>query len=33
MQRRGELKNFTAIDSAYEPPLAPECRLHGRQDR
>jgi adenylylsulfate kinase-like enzyme len=26
--RRGELKNFTGIDSAYEPPLAPECRLN-----
>ncbi len=25
--RRGELKNFTGIDSPYEPPLAPECRL------
>jgi bifunctional enzyme CysN/CysC len=25
--RSGELKNFTGIDSPYEPPLAPECRL------
>jgi bifunctional enzyme CysN/CysC len=25
--RRGELKNFTAIDSAYEAPLAPEIHL------
>ena len=25
--RRGELKNFTGIDSAYEPPEAPEIRL------
>lgn len=26
--RRGEIKNFTGIDSAYEPPLAPELHLH-----
>lgn len=25
--RRGELKNFTGIDSRYEPPLAPDIRL------
>jgi bifunctional enzyme CysN/CysC len=25
--RRGELKNFTGIDSPYEAPLAPEVRL------
>ena len=25
--RRGELKNFTGIDSPYEPPQAPELRL------
>jgi len=25
--RRGELKNFTAIDSVYEPPESPEVRL------
>ena len=28
--RRGELKNFTGIDSPYEPPEAPE--LHDRHD-
>jgi bifunctional enzyme CysN/CysC len=26
--RRGELKNFTGIDSPYEPPQAPEVHLH-----
>lgn len=26
--RRGELKNFTGIDSAYEPPLSPDIHLH-----
>jgi adenylylsulfate kinase-like enzyme len=26
--RRGEIKNFTGIDSAYEPPLSPELHLH-----
>ncbi|MBM4254703.1 MAG: sulfate adenylyltransferase subunit CysN [Deltaproteobacteria bacterium] len=26
--RRGELKNFTGIDSSYEPPQAPEIHLH-----
>jgi bifunctional enzyme CysN/CysC len=26
--RRGELKNFTGIDSAYEPPQSPEVHLH-----
>lgn len=25
--RRGELKNFTGIDSAYEPPVSPDVRL------
>jgi bifunctional enzyme CysN/CysC len=25
--RRGELKNFTGIDSAYEPPEAPDLRI------
>jgi len=25
--RRGELKNFTGIDSAYEPPESPEVHL------
>ena len=25
--RRGELRNFTGIDSPYEPPLEPEVRL------
>ena len=25
--RRGELKNFTGIDSAYEPPQSPEIHL------
>ncbi len=29
--RRGELKNFTGIDSAYEPPEAPELRLDTAQ--
>ena len=26
--RRGELKNFTGIDSAYEPPVSPEFRVN-----
>jgi bifunctional enzyme CysN/CysC len=26
--RRGELKNFTGIDSPYEPPMNPEIHLH-----
>ena len=26
--RRGELRNFTGIDSKYEPPVAPEIRLN-----
>jgi bifunctional enzyme CysN/CysC len=26
--RRGELKNFTGIDSAYEPPINPEVHLY-----
>ncbi|HEY2437825.1 MAG TPA: adenylyl-sulfate kinase [Solirubrobacteraceae bacterium] len=25
--RQGEIKNFTGIDSPYEPPKAPELRL------
>jgi bifunctional enzyme CysN/CysC len=25
--RRGEIKNFTGIDSPYEPPEAPELRI------
>ena len=25
--RRGELKNFTGIDSPYEPPESPELRI------
>lgn len=29
--RAGELANFTGIDSAYEPPLAPELHLAGEQ--
>ena len=28
--RRGELKNFTGIDSPYEPPQAPEIHLRAR---
>ncbi|MCW5699569.1 MAG: sulfate adenylyltransferase subunit CysN [Rhodospirillales bacterium] len=27
--RRGELKNFTGIDSPYEPPKSPEIRIDG----
>ena len=27
--RRGEIKNFTGIDSPYEPPLSPELHLRG----
>ena len=30
--RRGELKNFTGIDSDYEPPEAPELRLDSAAD-
>jgi bifunctional enzyme CysN/CysC len=26
--RRGELRNFTGIDSPYEPPLQPEVHIH-----
>jgi len=26
--RRGELKDFTGIDSPYEPPLSPDVHLH-----
>ncbi|HEX4411013.1 MAG TPA: sulfate adenylyltransferase subunit CysN [Xanthobacteraceae bacterium] len=30
--RRGELRNFTGIDSPYEPPLDPELRLDARSE-
>ncbi len=30
--RRGSLKNFTGIDSPYEPPDTPELRLHAAVD-
>jgi bifunctional enzyme CysN/CysC len=30
--RRGELRNFTGLDSPYEPPSAPELVLDGRND-
>ncbi len=30
--RRGELQNFTGIDSPYEPPEAPEVHLHADRD-
>lgn len=30
--RRGELQDFTGIDSPYEPPLAPEVHLHTERD-
>lgn len=30
--RRGEIKNFTGIDSPYEPPLSPEIHLYGDRD-
>jgi len=26
--RAGEIKNFTGIDSPYEPPLTPELRIN-----
>jgi bifunctional enzyme CysN/CysC len=29
--RRGEIKNFTGIDSPYEPPEAPEIHIHTTQ--
>ncbi|HEY1610466.1 MAG TPA: adenylyl-sulfate kinase, partial [Paraburkholderia sp.] len=29
--RRGELKNFTGIDSPYEPPEHPDIHLHNHQ--
>lgn len=29
--RRGEIRNFTGIDSEYEPPLSPELRLETQQ--
>jgi len=31
--RRGELKNFTAIDSQYEPPESPEIHLRTLETR
>ncbi|HEU0066955.1 MAG TPA: sulfate adenylyltransferase subunit CysN [Sphingomonas sp.] len=30
--RRGELANFTGIDSPYEPPLSPELRIDTRNE-
>jgi bifunctional enzyme CysN/CysC len=30
--RRGDLKNFTGIDSPYEPPEAPEVHLYAKGD-
>ena len=30
--RRGELRNFTGIDSSYEVPQAPELHLHAAVD-
>jgi bifunctional enzyme CysN/CysC len=30
--RRGEIKNFTGISSAYEPPDAPEIRIDTARD-
>jgi len=30
--RRGELKNFTGIDSPYEPPERPEIRIDTTAD-
>jgi bifunctional enzyme CysN/CysC len=30
--RRGELKNFTGIDSPYEPPEQPEIRIDTTTD-
>lgn len=30
--RRGELKNFTGIDSPYQAPLAPDIHLNSAQD-
>jgi bifunctional enzyme CysN/CysC len=29
--RAGKLKNFTGIDSPYEPPLSPEIRIDTTQ--
>jgi bifunctional enzyme CysN/CysC len=29
--RAGEIKNFTGIDSPFEPPTAPELVLHGAE--
>jgi bifunctional enzyme CysN/CysC len=29
--RAGELKNFTGIDSPYEPPLSPDIRVNTTQ--
>lgn len=30
--RRGEIRGFTGIDSAYEPPVCPELHIHSDQD-
>lgn len=30
--RRGELRDFTGIDSPYEPPVAPEVHVHTERD-
>ncbi|MNC34602.1 Adenylyl-sulfate kinase [compost metagenome] len=30
--RRGELKNFTGIDSPYEPPVAPDIHIDTRNE-
>jgi bifunctional enzyme CysN/CysC len=30
--RRGELRNFTGVDSPYEPPQSPEIHLHTMQE-
>jgi bifunctional enzyme CysN/CysC len=31
--RAGKIANFTGIDSPYEPPVAPDIRIDGLQDR
>lgn len=31
--RQGELRDFTGIDSPYEPPLAPEVQVHSGRDK
>ena len=30
--RAGEIKNFTGIDSPYEPPLSPEIVIHAEDE-